>query len=221
MSQAENEKIYEDDAPMGLLAKLKRELGVAVIAGLGIGLIYGGLVGMGVVFTQDEFSFAAFAVCIVCLTIGIPICLYAYRKTPSLREGDPDTPRARRMGKMVFFLMCFAVVIMLPFVIRGDTLEGMDLFSNGPVPAWIALFLGIIWALGMPLLVYINRQNMDELERTEFQFGETLGFQFFGIAAPVWWIAARGGLVPPPDVMILFIATLVVSVLANLYRKIS
>ncbi|EAQ30126.1 hypothetical protein NAP1_05100 [Erythrobacter sp. NAP1] len=217
-----NDKTEHDaDAPLGLLTMLKQQLGTAMIAGAGIGLLYGGLVGLGVVLLRETLSIPALLVCLVCIGGGVPILVYAYRRSPSLRDGDPDTPRARRMGKLMFFLMTFVVVIMLPFVIRGDSLEGIEFWSNGPIPQWIALFLGAVWLIGMPALVYFNRVNMDELERGEMEFGETIGFQFFGLGAPLWWIAHRGGFAPEPDLMIMFVATVAVSVAANMYRKVS
>lgn len=212
---------HPDDRDPGLLSQLKDQFGVAIIAGLGMGLIIGGLVGLVQVFLHDEFSLVGLAICLVSFAIGIPITVYAFRKSPSLRPGDPDTPRTRRMGRMMVAMILFIGMIVVPFILGLGLGEKIELYSNDPVPQWVAIYLGALFLIGMPALVYAHRRNMDEIESGEMQFGEVIGFQFFATTAPVWWIAFRGGLAPQPDIMILFVATIVVSLGANMYRKFS
>jgi hypothetical protein len=41
----------------------------------------------------------------------------------------------------------------------------------------------------------------------------------FTFTAPVWWMGWRGGFLPEPDVMILFVAVLVVTWIANMWKR--
>jgi len=221
--------VNETDATTGLFAQFKRgfkhqfkrQIAGALAIGFSVGLLSGGIFGFGVVLSQEKFSLTALAVCLVCLVVGGFTIWRAYRKFPSLRDGDPDTPRARRIGKLSFVTLAITIAIVLPFAVTGDTFEGGAFLSNDPVPAWVAYYLGAMWIFAMPPMMYLFRQNMDEIEKAEMQFGEMIGFQFFAITAPAWWIASRGGLAPEPDIMILFAITLAVALLANLYRKLA
>jgi hypothetical protein len=71
----------------------------------------------------------------------------------------------------------------------------------------------------MPLVIVGYRYNLDEVMREANNFGFSVGFQFFPCLAPIWWMAWRGGFLPQPDIMITLVASLVVALLANLWKR--
>jgi hypothetical protein len=81
-------------------------------------------------------------------------------------------------------------------------------FSNSPVVLWIALFAIAGWLLGMAIGWWWYF-SADEHERKAYDFGSVVGAGLFTVLTPAWWVAARAGLVPPPDAMVLWIITMV------------
>ena len=77
----------------------------------------------------------------------------------------------------------------------------------------------VLWAVGIPALIFFTRRNMDDFSRAANDFGFMVGGQLFYFAAPLWWLGWRGGLLPRPDVMILFVATLIAVNVANLWKR--
>jgi hypothetical protein len=153
--------------------------------------------------------------------IGGVIVIATFRKWPTLTQGDPVTPRTRRYSWAMIALIAFAMLTSLAFARPEGGSLANDLYSNDPLPTDLAVGLAILWLVGMPLLSAMTRRNMDEVERGLLQFGESSGFRFFSVAAPAWWLGYRGGVLPQPDVMILFVAVLAASSIANLARRIA
>ena len=201
-------------------AGFKRVMIPAIVFAIGLGLALGGVSAMAVIARKGELGFASIAMALPFLLIGLGIIVYAFRKWPTLRVGDPDTPRTRRLGKGVYVLMIFAIgtaMIMVTFMpeARGPN----SFFGNGPIPPALGAVMAIGWMVFMPILSIYNRRNVDEVDRSTFEFGETVGFQVFAVLAPVWWVAWRGGFVPQPDVMIIFVIVLVASTIGNLCKR--
>jgi len=155
------------------------------------------------------------------MVIGLPLVLagsyVSWRWMPDFTKGEPDTPRGRRIRWTLIACGVVGGIASVPLI---DTQGGGSLlFGNGPVPASSALLTAAIWGLLLPVLIVTYRRNADEVTREANNFGFSVGFQAFGFAAPLWWMGWRGGFLPAPDVMILFVATLVVATLANIWKQ--
>jgi hypothetical protein len=200
-------------------ARLTDMLWPALLFAAGFGLFAGGIAGGGVFFARGAAASPLFLVIAACAPIGMIVMAGTYRRYPMLRVGEPDTPRTRRRGIALMALIAFVGTISILPVAFGEESLAPVVFSNDPLPASIALTLGILWMVALPLLSFFARRSADEVHLDRQRFGESIAFQFFGVAAPVWWLGARGGLLPEPDVMILFAATLIVSFIANLLRR--
>ncbi|MEO0871535.1 MAG: hypothetical protein AAFY19_06170 [Pseudomonadota bacterium] len=155
------------------------------------------------------------------MLIGVPILAvsgyFLWHWMPDFTMGEPDTPRGRRIRWTLIACGVVGGIASVPLI---DTQGGGSLlFGNGPVPASSALLTAAIWGLLLPVLIVTYRRNADEVTREANNFGFSVGFQAFAYAAPLWWIGWRGGFLPTPDVMILFVATLVVATLANIWKQ--
>ncbi|MCB2065069.1 MAG: hypothetical protein KDE15_00345 [Erythrobacter sp.] len=157
--------------------------------------------------------------------IGLPLAAILAvplkRWMPDFTQGEPDTPRGRKMRSVVGMLVVLGVLVAAPLIIADSaTGQSLTLFGNGPVPALAAGAMIAIWGLAVPVMMVISRRTSDEVARGAAEFGALVGFQTFGWLAPIWWMGWRGGLLPEPQVMILFAITMIVATLANQWKRV-
>lgn len=209
------------DDDNSISARFKRVAVPMLSFGTGFSLLLGGTAGGAMVYAKGDGLSTGMAISLVTGLIGGAIVFATFRKWPTLTQGDPVTPRTRRYSWAMVALITFALLLTLVFARPEGGSLANDLYSNGPLPTGIAVGAALLWLVGMPLLSAMTRRNMDEVEQGLLQFGECVGFRFLSVAAPVWWLGYRGGVLPQPDVMILFVAVLAVSATANLARRLA
>jgi hypothetical protein len=101
---------------------------------------------------------------------------------------------------------------------HDDATVGQAMVS-GPIPAWLAIAIALIWGVLMPIISIRWERVVDEHEREAYRDGAVAGFYVIGCGAPVWWFLWRGGLVPPVDSALLYAAVLIVTGAVWLWRK--
>ncbi len=87
--------------------------------------------------------------------------------------------------------------------------QPFGLFSNGPVPVWAALVAIVSWLLARGLREWW-RASSDEHEQHASDVGRNAAAGVFFALTPAWWVAARAGLAPQPDAMVLWMITMVI-----------
>ncbi len=153
------------------------------------------------------------------LVIAVSV-YFLWRWLPDFTMGEPNTPRGNRMRWVLVAIAVISALITIPLLSGGDPADGPHpLFSNAPVAPTIALVTALAWGLLMPPLILFSRRNADEHKLQTQDFGMMVGFQAFSLAAPVWWMGWRGGFLPAPDVMILFAATLAISLIVTIWKQ--
>lgn len=144
--------------------------------------------------------------------------LWKYR--PDFTMGEPRTPRGNRMRLILVAVAILGPAMAFPLIAHiGPDGSPLNLFANTPLPARAVWPMLAIWAVGIPALIFFMRRNLDDFTRAANDFGFMVGGQLFYFAAPLWWLGWRGGLLPRPDVMILFVATLIAVNFANLWKR--
>ncbi len=126
------------------------------------------------------------------------------------RSTEPVSPATRRT-KLLFGLSGAVSILAVVALTLGTDGGGKSaLWSNSrdvsPVFALVAI---VIWLLSIALAWWWYH-SADEHERRANDVGFLAGGGLFMAVTPVWWIGARAGLLPPPDAMILWYATVVV-----------
>lgn len=123
---------------------------------------------------------------------------------------EPMAPAIRKSRKLFGIAGITAVlsVVALGIGTRGNS--GNPIWSNSQnVSVPFALIAIAIWIVGMAINWWWYA-SADEHERRANDVGFLAGGGLFVAVTPVWWIASRAGLLPPPDAMILWYATIVV-----------
>lgn len=187
----------------------------------GLTLLLGGIAAAAISIAKYESAMVAMTLSVAAALIGLAMIVATFRKWPTLTEGDPVTPRTRRYAWAMIALIAFSILVSTFFIRPGEGSISTELYSNGPLPTNIALGAAALWVLGLPVLSALTRRNMDEVERGHLVLGESIGFRFFTIAAPAWWLGFRGGVLPQPDVMLIFVAVLAASWAANMIRRLT
>ena len=154
----------------------------------------------------------------IILAVGLAYPLWRWR--PDFTMGEPMTPRGKRVRWFLAGLVLFGAIVSLPLIMAdGPDGERISLYGNGPVPAWAATAMVAMWLVVMPALAIFGRRNSDDFGRTTADWASMVGFQFFAIVTPAWWMGWRGGFLPEPEAMLIFVAALVVMTIANTWKR--
>jgi hypothetical protein len=133
---------------------------------------------------------------------------------------EPISPRTRRTNRLLGLAGLIAIAGALVLIVGTNTRENPSgLFSNGPVSLVIAIVAIACWLLSMLINKWYWYFSADEHERRADDVGNLLGWAVFMIVTPAWWIAARAGLLPQLDAMILWMVATGVSAIGYFWRR--
>jgi hypothetical protein len=139
------------------------------------------------------------------LLIGLFALWGLVRLKPWARR-EPISPSTRRTNALFGLsgVVATASVVALMLGI-GEWDRGFGLFSNSPVGLWLALFAILTWVISWAI-AWLWYFSADEHEQRASDVGLLIGGLLFAVATPVWWVAARAGLVAQPNAMVLWLA---------------
>lgn len=85
--------------------------------------------------------------------------------------------------------------------------EGLATFSDAPLSSPVTIALAAVWGLILPMMAWFwHRSAIDEQEASAYRDGAYYAAYTYVVAAPCWWILWRGGILPEPDGVTIFIA---------------
>lgn len=94
------------------------------------------------------------------------------------------------------------------------------LFGNGALPPVVAIILAVAIGIFMPIVSYYWHKNVvDELEEAAYRAGALFAMYAFWFVAPVWWLLWRGGFLPPPNGVALYLMTTFVALIVWSWKK--
>jgi xanthosine utilization system XapX-like protein len=92
-------------------------------------------------------------------------------------------------------------------------------FSSSPVPLWIGIVAIVGWLLGQAINKWWWYFSADEHQRKADDVGNLAGWALFFVVTPAWWVAARAGLLPQPNAMLLWVIAVGVSATGYYWRR--
>lgn len=128
-----------------------------------------------------------------------------------------DRARSRRM--LIMFVALAAVGGAVGFTAALIEPHEAMLTTGGSLPAWFAVVAALLMIAAVSAGSIVYHRTMDELQRLDNYWAATIGANVLLTAYPVWLILWKGGLVPAPDAMTLYLAVLVSTGLAYAWRK--
>lgn len=136
-----------------------------------------------------------------------------------VRKPELIAPRERRARKVLWASFALGAVIGFAVVISDARALSSGLLYQGPIPAWVAVTLTAVFIFVLPWLSWLWKRSIDEHERTSaFIAAEVAAFAFMTLV-PAWWLLWRGGLLPAPDLIIIYFGFTLIYSLVWLYRK--
>lgn len=179
----------------------------------------GAVSGMIAAMLEGGASGVVIALAIAAAGIGA-LCLWLLRL---VLRGDPARPAAPSVRKGQQLLIIAAVlggVLGLWLSAGQDALTGeYQILGNQPLPPIIALVAIGLWLVLVPLVTWQWFRTVDEHERRAYNFGSIIALHAYVFAMPAWWIGWRGGFLPQPDHIVIFLGVCAVWTAGWLWRR--
>lgn len=210
--------VRDEDRPVGLKTKaLGFLLGLVMLFGFSAAAGVAGAVLFDPTIAHPV-KWQTWAFLALFLLVGVAGLRGLLRLKPWAQD-EPISPATRRTNGLFALSGLVAVPGVLALAIATISPDDpFRLFSNSPVSPWIALAAIASWLLSMAVGWWWYF-SADEHEREAYDIGSVVAAGFFSVVTPVWWVAARAGLAPPPDAMILWLVTMVILSIGWIWRR--
>ena len=117
----------------------------------------------------------------------------------------------RRYWKMwgVIVLLGMPVGVALAAFGLDDPGDGFSMMlSNSPIAPLTAILVSLAVAVLLTASLVIYFRTIDDHEERAYLWGTNIAFHFLALAFPLYWLLARGGLVPPITIAIALLIVL-------------
>lgn len=183
----------------------------ASLAGIGLLFCLGGVVGFLSAHNAEgggPLSVAAIAV-LACFTALGAACGYAiWRQFITARRHVLAQNRRERLSWTFTAIFCVVgAATGIGFAVFGDFGTGStSLVASTPISPLVAIVMAGVWGVIMPVAAWFwHNRAIDELEAAAYRDGGYYAGYAFLIIAPLWWILWRGGFLPAPDGVALYL----------------
>lgn len=205
---ARSEDLHEDRPMSRTVAALSFLLGIVALMGLSsvVQLV------AWVIFVDDFVWGSAegrrvMIVLPVSLLIGGAAVWGLTRLKPWRGKGAPISPTTRKTNTLMLLSGLVAVPGGLALFWGAFSRDNpFGFFSNSAISPGIAIFAIASWLLGLAIGWWCY-YGADEHERRAHDSGLLAGGGMFMTVTPAWWVAARAGLLPQPNAMVLWCIT--------------
>ncbi len=196
-----------------------------MLATLGIMATIGAIIGFLAAY-QSEGSRPLDAPAIITLTVLTAILaalgVIIWRGRHKMKNsGFRVTSRDKMNGRIIWGSAIFGGVIALALIaadIKGAN-EG-NIFGNGSIPGALAIILSVAIGIVLPTVTYYwHKRVIDEQEEAAYRTGALIAIYAFWFIAPVWWLLWRGGMLPEPNGVALYLMTTFVATIIWFWKK--
>lgn len=132
---------------------------------------------------------------------------------------QPLSRSTRRSRSLMYVLVAFSAVIGMFLAYFAP--EGTSLLSDGPIPAYPALILIMLWLVGGPIVTILWWRMTDEHDRASYVDGANIAGHAYLFITPGWWVATRAGLLPEQNPMVVLLIVAVIWSAVWFYRRYS
>lgn len=196
-----------------------------VVASLGIVMTAGAITGfLSEMKAQGNaiFDGPSIAVLIAFAAIIGVLAFVILNLVRKMRASGEKVPRREKMNsRMIIACGIFGGFIGLTLSISENMGTGEAiLFGDGPLPPAIAILLAAAIGIFMPVVSYYWHKNIvDELEEAAYRAGALFAMYALWFVAPVWWLLWRGGFLPSPNGVALYLMTTLVALIVWSWKK--
>jgi hypothetical protein len=196
-----------------------------IAAGLGIGMTGGAIAGFLAESGADASNPPNASTAIVMAVFIAIIAGLAYsmwRNARRLKEVQgPSTRREKLNNQILAGSGIFGGLVALILVASGDaSSSNPEMLLDGPIPPAIAIGVAFAFGILAPLVSwYWHARVVDEQEEAAYRSGALIAIYAFWYLAPVWWILWRGGMLPPPNGVAIYMMTTFIAVIVWFWKK--
>ena len=187
---------------------------IAWMASAGLATIFtaGAIVGVIAASREDGGALSTTAIAIIAVFVAIigGLVYAQWRLARRIAASGGEMTRRERLNRNIL-VACGAmggvVGLVLAIVDGAVPSEPMSIFDGGPLPFALAVFLAIFWGAVVPVIGWFwHTRAIDEQEANAYRDGGYYAAYAYLIAAPTWWFLWRGGILPEPNGVVIFIA---------------
>jgi hypothetical protein len=198
-----------------------RTVALTAVLGLLLLLSIGAIGGAAAAWIKSPENWGAAVLAMAgAVLIGAAATLGLLKLKPWAGSGEPISPGTRKANNLLllsgFIGGVLGAVLSLSMISLDDPLA---LFSNSPMPRAVVIPSIAVWLLIVPLISWQWHLSVDEHEEQSYQFGGLAALYLYSFLTPAWWLAARGGLLPAPDAMIIFMGVMLVWGIGWFWRR--
>lgn len=185
-----------------------------IVSGLGLVMTAGAVAGFlaaheahggGAIGIAGILTLCAFATIIIGLSFAI------WRNVSKMKASNEGLTRRETLNRNMNYglgLAGGAIGLLLAFydtrVVTSDA-GALPIFTDSPMPPIVALMLIFFWTVIMPIIAWFwHKRAIDEQEESAYRDGGYYAAYAFMVGAPTWWMLWRGGFVPEPDGVAIF-----------------
>jgi hypothetical protein len=204
-------------------ARGMRTMALSALLGLILLFSLGAIVGTGVAWFEPGSDSNPATVGIL---VGIAVAAAALsfwgllRLKPWAGADEPMSPKTRKARNLLYASAALGAVIGAVLALGTiDMGEPFGLFSNGPLSRAVVIPILAVWLLVVPVISWQWHRSVDEHEAEAYKFGGIAALYLYAFVTPAWWLAWRAGLVPAPDIMVIYLAVIVVMTVGWFWRR--
>lgn len=185
-----------------------------ILASLGIVMVAGAIAGYmaehnaqggGPLGTAGIVTFSIFAALIAGLSYAI------WTNSRKLKANNEPLTKRERLNRNILLgcgigggIVGLTISLNSALTATPDS-DAIDLFVSSSIPPMVALLLAFIWVIIMPVIAWVwHKRAIDEQEASAYRDGGYYAAYAYLIGAPTWWMLWRGGLVPEPNGVAIF-----------------
>jgi hypothetical protein len=182
-----------------------------MLAGLGTVMTLGAIAGfMGEHKSEGggALSGPALAVLAVLGAIIAGLAYVIWRNAKKLKSNSEPMTKREKLNRNIILglgLMGGVMGVIMSTTIMGNIPDGEPaslaaMFGSGPIPLSVVLPFVFVWGVIMPVIAWFwHTRAIDEQEASAYRDGGYYAAYAFVILTPLWWMLWRGGFLPEPD----------------------
>lgn len=174
----------------------------------------------GALLFNDEANWGRAAVVVAGAGLAGGGALWGLRRLkPWAAWNEPVAPRMRKANTLILLAIAISAAGVMPVALSTVSVDDpWAFFSNSPIRPVIAVPAIVAWVVVMVLSLQWHLK-VDEHEARTYEFGGLAGLYVYTLLVPAWWLAARAGLMPAPDTMVIFAIVMAVWGVGWIWRR--